>query len=79
MYTSHHRLLVGAPSVENLIAVCYRLLRDRFLTMEEEEDVEEPRLSLIQMTGSLTRGQAAKLFYQICGKSPSSVHLDDET
>lgn len=36
--------------------------------MEEENDAEEPQLSLLQMTASLTRGQASKLFYQICGE-----------
>ncbi|DBB04595.1 TPA: hypothetical protein ACH3X1_012671 [Trebouxia sp. C0004] len=42
------------------------LLRDRFTDLEEH-GAEQPTLSLFQMTASLTRSQAAKLFYQICG------------
>ncbi|DBB13785.1 TPA: hypothetical protein ACH3X3_000786 [Trebouxia sp. C0006] len=41
------------------------LLRDRFTDLEEQ-GAEQPALSLFQMTASLTRPQAAKLFYQIC-------------
>lgn len=41
----------------------------------EEEDNEEPELSLLQMTASLTRGQASKLFYQICGELTSDELL----
>ncbi|KAL3148282.1 hypothetical protein ABBQ38_013748 [Trebouxia sp. C0009 RCD-2024] len=41
------------------------LLRDRFTDLEEQGS-EEPALSVFQMTASLTRPQAAKLFYQIC-------------
>lgn len=44
-----------------------RLLRDKFTDLEEQGD-EEPALSVFQMTASLTRSQAAKLFYQICGE-----------
>ena len=66
-----HTLLadVIALSAGQLEQVCFacRLLRDRFLDLEEEGD-EEPDLSLDQMTSALTRGQAAKLFYQICGE-----------
>ena len=43
-----------------------RLLRNRFTDLEEQ-GAEEPALSVFQMTSALTRSQAAKLFYQICG------------
>lgn len=46
-----------------------RLLRDKFTDLEEQ-GAEEPALSVFQMTASLTRSQAAKLFYQICGELP---------
>lgn len=71
-----HQFIVLGDVCSCMVAVSCRLLRDRFLTMEEEEEDEEPRLSLFQMTGSLTRGQAAKLFYQICGKSLYPVSSD---
>lgn len=44
-----------------------RLLRDKFTDLEEQ-GAEKPALSVLQMTASLTRPQAAKLFYQICGE-----------
>ena len=44
-----------------------RLLRDKFTDLEEQ-GAEEPALSVFHMTASLTRSQAAKLFYQICGE-----------
>ena len=49
-----------------------RLLRDKFTDLEEQ-GAEEPALSVFQMTASLTRSQAAKLFYQICGELPCST------
>ena len=45
-----------------------RLLRDKFTDLEGQGAEELPALSVFQMTASLTRTQAAKLFYQICGE-----------
>ena len=50
----------------NTVLPWFRLLRDRFTDLEEQ-GAEEPALSVFQMTSALTRSQAAKLFYQICG------------
>ena len=44
-----------------------RLLRHKFIDLQEQ-GAGEPALSVFQMTASLTRPQAAKLFYQICGE-----------
>jgi hypothetical protein len=39
-------------------------MREQF----DAEDTEEPHMSMDEMTRGLDRAQAAKFFYQVCGK-----------
>lgn len=79
VYNVYRRRTYRVCCMYTIPQLACRLLRDRFLTVEEGlEEEEEPELSLFQMTASLSRGQAGKLFYQICGEchlyKPLNMH-----
>ena len=68
-----HNLIMTSPYLEHLHAVLWhaavvcRILRDRLDAMQSQGDVN-PCLSFTQLAAGLRRSEAAKLFYQICGK-----------
>ena len=52
-----------------------RFLRERFQVLESQEasGTEPAVLSVLALTRGLTRSEAAKLFYQVCGARANTV------